>query len=337
MRAMLHGKTLNLEAIGTPEATVATLKALASLPRWQILQCLAYGTRSVNDVANLLRLPPSTVAAHIKILEDAGFIHTELQPASHGLQKVCARTYDNVLVQLPYNAHTPTHVAEVSMPIGGYTHCHVAGTCGLAGPHALIGHLDDPFSFYEPDRTNAGLIWFRSGFVEYQFPNRLPMGAQPISLQLATEICSEAPLHNNAWPSDITLWLNGREVGTWTSPSDFGGQRGRLTPSWWDTKDTQYGLLKRWLITNDGAFIDGMPLSSLTLRDLDLANERLVTVRLGVKTDTLHVGGINLFGHTFGNYAQDVVLRLEYVPGQRSNGASANGAAVHKDALATTQ
>jgi hypothetical protein len=60
-------------------------------------------------------------------------------------------------------------------------------------------------------------------------------------------------------------------------------------------------------------------------------------VRLGVKADALHVGGINVFGHTFGNYAQDVVLRLEYVPGQPVNSASANGAAVHADALAETQ
>jgi len=318
---MLHGKTLNLDN-DAPEHTVAALKALASLPRWQILQCLAGGARSINDVAAALRLPPSTVAAHIKILEDAGFIYTELQPASHGLQKMCARTYDNVLVQLPYVPGAPTRVVEVPMPIGGYTHCNVAPTCGLAGPHALIGHLDDPFGFYEPDRTNAGLIWFRSGFLEYQFPNRLPRSAQPLSLQIAMEVCSEAPLHNNMWPSDITMWLNGHEVGTWTSPSDFGGQRGRLTPAWWDTKDSQYGLLKRWLVTNDGAFIDGIALSSLTLNDLDLAHERLITVRVGVKPDAVHVGGINLFGHTFGNYAQDMVLRLEYVPSQRVKGVA---------------
>jgi len=328
---MLHGKTLNLDP-GTSEHTVATLKALASLPRWQILQYLAGGARAINDVAAALQLPPSTVAAHIKILEDAGFIHTQLQPASHGLQKVCARTYDNVLVPLPYVPSAPTQVVEVSMPIGGYTHSNIAPTCGLAGPDALIGHLDDPFGFYEPDRVHAGLIWFRSGFIEYQFPNRLPRNAQPLSLQIAMEICSEAPLHNTVCPSDITLWLNGHEVGTWTSPSDFGGQRGRLTPAWWDTKDSQYGLLKRWLITNDGAFIDGLPLSSLTLNDLNLAHERLITVRIGVKSDAVHVGGINLFGHTFGNYGQDVVLRLEYVPGQRTNGTVQH----HADLVAAT-
>lgn len=316
---MLHGKTLNLEATETPETTVAVLKALASLPRWQILQRLAEGTHSINDVAAALNLPASTVAAHIKILEEAGLVHTELHAATHGLQKVCSRTYDNVVVQLPFQAQIDSHVAEVDMPIGAYTGCNTVPTCGLASSTSLIGHLDDPFSFYEPERMHAGLIWFRSGFLEYSFPNRLPESATPLSLQIAMEICSEAPLHNNTWPSDITLWINGIEVGTWTCPGDFGGQRGHLTPTWWDNKDSQYGLLKRWLITNDGAFIDGRPLSPLKLNDLALDQQRLLNVRIGVKHDALHVGGINLFGRSFGNYPQDLALRLEYAPGKRAS------------------
>jgi predicted transcriptional regulator len=315
---MLHGKTLHLAAVDAPETMVTTLKALASVPRWQILQRLAEGTSSISDVAAALALPASTVAAHIKILEEAGFIHTELQPATHGLQKVCSRTYDNVVVQLPYQPTSDSHVAEVSMPVGAYVHCEVQPTCGLANSTSLIGHLDDPFSFYEPERIHAGLIWFRSGYVEYHIPNRLPPSASPLSLQIAMEICSEAPLHNHHRPSDITLWINGHEIGTWTCPGDFGGQRGQLTPSWWDSKDTQYGLLKRWLITSDGTFIDGHPLSAFKLNDLALADHRLISVRLGVKPDALHVGGINLFGHAFGNYPQDVTLRLEYAPGQRT-------------------
>lgn len=315
---MLHGKTLNLDATLAPHSTVSVLKALASVPRWQILQCLAHGTRAVNDVASALGLPASTVAAHIKVLEEAGFIHTELQPATHGLQKVCSRTYDNVVVELPFQAAHKSHVVEVSMPIGAYTQCDVSPTCGLAGPTSLIGHLDDPFSFYEPERIHAGLLWFRAGFIEYSFPNRLPQSATPLSVQVAMEVCSEAPLHNPTWPSDLTLWINGHEVGTWTCPGDFGEQRGQLTPSWWDNKDSQYGLMKRWLVTNDGAFIDGRPLSELTLNDLDLARQRLITVRIGVKPEALHVGGLNLFGHSFGNYPQDLTLRMEYAPGQRS-------------------
>jgi predicted transcriptional regulator len=132
------------------------------------------------------------------------------------------------------------------------------------------------------------------------------------------EICAEAPLHDNDWPSDITLWINEKEVGTWTCPGDFGGERGLLTPAWWDSKDSQYGLLKRWLVSEEGSFIDGHRLSRLTIRDLGLENRRVVTVRIGVKADSLHVGGFILFGRAFGNYPQDLKLRTEYTTGRRA-------------------
>ncbi len=315
---MLHGKTLHLDANVTEERIVAVLKAVGSVPRWRILQYLTDGTHTINEVAQGLDMPVSTVAAQIKILEDAGILHTELRAATHGLQKVCARTYDNLVIQLPYRPEVSNNSVEVSMPVGAYTGFEVTPTCGLASETALIGYLDDPISFYEPERLQAALIWFRSGYVEYSFPNRLPAGAELISLQVSMEICSEAPLHNNNWPSDITMWINNREVGTWTSPGDFGGERGRMTPAWWDSKDTQFGLLKRWLLNKNGAYIDGHPLAALTLPDLNVATAPVIVVRLGVKPDALHVGGLNLFGRTFGNYPQDLTLRLEYTPGQRA-------------------
>ena len=78
------------------------------------------------------------------------------------------------------------------------------------------------------------LLWFHHGYVEYRFPNRLAAGAEVESLELSCELCSEAPLHHDNWPSDITVWLNGLELGSWTASADFGGQRGALTPSWWE-------------------------------------------------------------------------------------------------------
>jgi predicted transcriptional regulator len=316
---VLHGKTLHIDANAPAEIAVAVLKALASSPRWRILQYLASGGRSISDVSDALELPPSTAAAHIKVLEEAGLIYSELQAATHGLQKICTRTYDNVNIQLPYAAAVSSYSVEVAMPIGAYSTFEIQPTCGLASPTALIGYLDDPLGFYEPNRIHAGLLWFRSGFIEYVFPNRLPPGAKLRSLQLSMEICSEAPLHNNHWLSDITLWVNGCEVGTWTCPADFGGQRGVLTPAWWDEKDTQYGLLKRWLINSDGTCIDGRALSMLTIHDLGIEQQRVITVRLGIKADALHIGGLNLFGQSFGNYPQDLLLRLEYIPGRRSD------------------
>lgn len=315
---MVQGKTFHLEATASPEAAVAVFKALASTPRWRILQYLAGGERSINAIADALGLPTSTVAAHIKILEAATLVSTDLMAAAHGLQKVCTRTYDNVFVQLPIQASAPSNVVEVAMPIGAYTAFDVEATCGLTSPTSLIGYVDDPLCFYEPERVNAGLLWFHAGYVEYMFPNRLPAGARLLSLQLSMEICSESPFYKADHPSDITVWVNGHEIGTWTSPSDFGGRRGALTPDWWGTNETQYGLLKRWIVNHGGAQIDGYPLSAITLNDLQIEKQRVIAVRLGVKRDALHVGGVNLFGRSFGNYPQDLVLRLEYAPGRRN-------------------
>jgi predicted transcriptional regulator len=315
---VLHGKTLQLDA-NTPEETiVSVLKALASVPRWRVLHCLSKGGRSVNEIAQALQMPASTAAAQIKILEEANFIHTELQAASHGLQKICTRTYDNITINLPSEEVAAEYQVEVAMPIGAYTGFDVRPTCGMATEVGVIGYMDDPLTFYEPDRVKAGLVWFRSGYLEYSFPNRLPKGATLHSATISMEVSSEAPLHNNNWPSDITLWIDNREIGTWTCPGDFGGERGRITKGWWDTKDSQYGLLKRWLVNSEGAFIDGHPLSGTTIRDLDIDHHGVFTVRIGVKPYALHVWGINLFGRTFGNYPQDITLRLEYTPGTRA-------------------
>ena len=37
-----------------------------------------------------------------------------------------------------------------------------------------------------------------------------------------------------------------------------------------------------------------------------------IAVRIGVEADATHVGGLKLFGRKFGNYAQDIRLRLRY-------------------------
>ncbi len=50
------------------------------------------------------------------------------------------------------------------------------------------------------------------------------------------ELSSEVPGTSADWPSDITLAINGNDVGTWTSPGDFGDKRGVFTPDWWKLK-----------------------------------------------------------------------------------------------------
>ncbi len=288
------------------------LKALASPNRLRVLRYLWDKVATVSDIAINLGLPASTVGLHVETLEEAGLIRTELEPASRGLQKVCIRLYDKVEVDLPTYDRPHEQVLEMEMPIGNFADCQVAVTCGLLSESGIIGLLDNTASFYEPNHVNAQLIWFKQGYLEYRFPNRLPPGVESETLRLSMEICSEAPHYNLNWPSDITLWINDIEIGTWISPSDFGGEKGRLTPDWWPPRNTQYGLLKVWHINKSQSDIDGINLSRVNIRDLKLNELPFISVRIGVKPDAAHVGGLNIFGSRFGNYPQDLILRIGY-------------------------
>jgi predicted transcriptional regulator len=297
----------------------AVTKALGSETRLEILRFLSAHTCTLLEIAEALDLPPSTATLHINVLEKAGLIQTDLRPATRGLQKVCARVYDRIVIQLPADTQREEPVVEISMPVGAFVNVQVNPTCGLLGELGIIGHLDDPGAFYEPDHIHAQLIWFRKGFVEYRFPNRLPSNVQLADIEVSFEVCSEAPLHHPDWPSDITIWICDVEVGTWTSPADFGGERGSLTPDWWDTQNSQYGLLKVWKVTANGSYVDGVVISNRTLRDIPLKPGEPISVRIGIKDNAVHVGGMNLFGSKFGNYPQGIVLRQHYkkLPGPK--------------------
>ena len=308
--SIITGRVLYIDAGG--EQAAMRLHALSSSTRLQMLNLLRNRVLNVGQIAEELGLPASTATSNINALEEAGLITTELRPATRGLQKVCARAYDAIIVELARGAEEQEQSVEVSMPVGAYVDCQVTPTCGLASDKGIIGLFDDPASFFEPERVHAQLLWFHYGYVEYRFPNRLPPRARLESLSVSLEICSEAPLHHEEWPSDITMWVNDVEVGTWTSPADFGGQQGVLTPDWWESWNSQYGLLKLWQVNVTGSFVDGRRVSDVTVGRLGIGDSTSLTVRIGVKADAKNVGGINIFGRDFGNYPQDIVLRLRY-------------------------
>ena len=300
-----------------PAARADVLRGLSSPARVKILKLLQRSVGiNVNDIASAINQPQSTVSSHLQILESAGLIRTETQKGRKGNQKLCFSNFDEVLVMFRDDvAEAAAEAIEVAMPIGLYTSCEVSAPCGLCSPQGIIGLLDVPGTFLNPDRMNAGLMWFTRGFVEYQFPNNARLlGKQVVALDFSMELSSEVPGTSADWPSDITVAINDREVGAWTSPGDFGDRRGVYTPDWWKLKGSQYGKLKSWRVTPDGAFIDGMKVSPITLRDLELAGHHSIRLRIEVKPDARHPGGVNVFGRGFGNYDQDIVLRLTTAP-----------------------
>lgn len=289
------------------------IKALASELRVKILKLLEVsGPRNVNQIADELGLPQSTVSSNLQVLEDAGLIVTKAQKARKGNQKICQSTFPEILVAFrEAKTDEAESDVEVAMPVGLYTRCEVASPCGLCAVDGIVGLLDVPDTFMDPDRMKAGLLWFTRGFVEYQFPNNAKLnGQQPSALEFSLELSSEVPGTSSNWPSDISLNVNGIDVATWTSPGDFGDKRGRYTPDWWKLSGSQYGQLKTWRINGEGTFVGGAKVSDYTLEDIDLQTHRSIRMRIGVRDDAAHPGGINIFGRGFGNHDQDIVMRL---------------------------
>lgn len=290
------------------------LRALASEVRVSILKLLHIeGAMNVNDIAAKLGQPQSTVSSNMQVLVDAELVRTETQKARKGNQKICHSLFDEVLVMFkedikPLKANS----IEVAMPLGLYTSCEVSAPCGICSNEGIIGLLDVPDTFLDPDRMKAGLIWFTRGYLEYQFPNNARLAKHRItSMEFSMELSSEVPGTSADWPSDITVSVNGSEIGTWTSPGDFGDKRGVFTPDWWKLKGSQYGKLKSFRVNQTGTYVDGVKISPFSLKDLDLDTHHSIRLRIAVKPNAKHPGGINIFGRGFGNYDQDIVLRLQ--------------------------
>ncbi|MDF9843866.1 MULTISPECIES: ArsR family transcriptional regulator [unclassified Paenibacillus] len=302
-----------------PERLVTVTHALSTRSRVDILRLLNTRNLNIIEIADKLKLPVSTVASNIKVLEAAGLIHTELLPASRGAMKVCSRNYDDVHIAL--NAKKTTgggaeYMYEMEMPVGHYSDCEVSPTCGMANSEGLIIKEDEPASFYHPKHVNAQLIWLRRGFLEYLMPMDLPAGAQIQSLELSMEMCSEAPNYDQDWPSNISVWVNGTEIGMWTSPGDFGDRRGRLNPNWWWDGSTQYGFLKSWRVDHEKTTLDMEKVSETTLKDLQLEGNPKLRLRIGIRPDAVHQGGLNLFGRQFGDYDQHIIMKVRYTLAQ---------------------
>lgn len=296
-----------------PHKDLSVIKGLASEIRIKILDELRRGEKNINELASILDLPQSTVATNIITLEKAELITYEIKKASKGNQKVCRNIYDEYLIsfQEPLNSRDDT--IRVDMPVGLFIEYDVSPPCGMCTSKKIVGYLDTPESFLEPERISAGLLWFEKGFVKYQFPNNSYNKKKPVKkLEILVELSSEIPGTNPKWLSDITLIINDKEVGTWTSPGDFGDKRGKYTPDWWKLEGSQYGLLKTWTVDETGSYIDGMKISELTIDQLELALHHSVKVTFAVKENAENVGGINIFGKGYGNYDHDIQLNLSF-------------------------
>ncbi|GHU50512.1 transcriptional regulator [Clostridia bacterium] len=295
---------------------VAFFSALASDVRLKIIQLLAEEELNIKELATKIGVSSPIMMKHIKLLESAGFLSSRLVKRKGSTSRVCTLVFAEYRLMLDFRRRGLPSVYQFSIPVGQYCDIEGTPTCGLATDINVIGVRDDPRIFWESERSNAQLLWFSQGFVEYRAPNYLSKEQHLVEVELSFEIASEAPDFADDWPSDITFYLNGIKLFTWTSPGDYGVKRGILTPDWWPSN--QYGLLKTIRVTEVGIMLDGEKVSDVTLAQVVSNMNQYWNMRFEVSADAKNVGGLTLFGKHFGNHAQDISMRIFY----QKNGTS---------------
>lgn len=305
---MLHVKNL--------DEGLEIFKALGSELRINIIKLLQENHEmNMNELATSLGITNGALTGHIKKLEESGIIQVMTERGSHGNQKVCKVAVDKIVVDVESEENEEDqNIYNTEVKVGHYSDYEVYPTCGLATSQAIVGEVDDPRYFSHPDRINAGILWFTKGYIEYIIPNLLPSATKIDQITVSLEISSEAPGINNDWPSDISILLNDVKIGTWTSPGDYGDVQGIFTPDWWFPNWNQYGLLKMIVINKKGTFVDGLKISDVTINEFNLDYKSTVRFKFEIEEDAKNVGGITIFGSEFGNYNQDIKVRIAYSP-----------------------
>lgn len=305
---MLHVKNL--------DEGLEIFKALGSELRINIIKLLQENHEmNMNELATSLGITNGALTSHIKKLEESGIIQVMTERGSHGNQKVCKVAVDKIVVDVESEENEEDqNIYNTEVKVGHYSDYDVYPTCGVATSQAIVGEVDDPRYFSHPDRINAGILWFTKGYIEYMIPNLLPSATKIDQITVSLEISSEAPGINNDWPSDISILLNDVKIGTWTSPGDYGDVQGIFTPDWWFPNWNQYGLLKMIVINKKGTFVDGLKISNVTINEFNLDYKSTVRFKFEIEEDAKNVGGITIFGSEFGNYNQDIKVRIAYSP-----------------------
>lgn len=290
---------------------IPLFKALSSEVRINILNLLSeYKQLNINELSEKLNLTNGALTMHVKKLEECGLIVITNLTAKHGLQKVCSLHENKIVVDMELD--NPENSYDIDLSIGHYSSYEIEPTCGIATKDKLIGEVDNPNYFADPERINASILWFTKGYIEYKVPNYLKPNQTISEIQISMEISSEAPGICNNWPSDIYFSINNINLGCWTSPGDFGDNSGLFTPSWWFPNWNQYGLLKLLSINQYGTFIDGLKISDVTLEDLNLSYKSDISLKISVPESAKHIGGVTIFGKYFGNYNQGIHVRVIY-------------------------
>lgn len=166
-------------------------KALSAPMRLKIMEMIYEDSElSMNDLAESLELTNSAISMHVSKLEQAGLVNVQTTAGKRGNMKIIKPRHDRLMIDLAPVRETRKFYQD-DIRVGYYTNFKVNPTCGIATSKKIVGSFDDPRYFTFPERFDAGILWFGSGFIEYNIPNHLISGQTITELQISFEICSE--------------------------------------------------------------------------------------------------------------------------------------------------
>lgn len=285
--------------------------SLSSNYRRRILFLLTQKSRSTQELLDDLKISPSTLSFHLKILREAKLIKFVKAPSKRGNEKNLSLNVDSFTVNFDSSLTSNLKTLNIDIPIGSYANFDVKAPCLIATENEIIQPIDNDVIFNSTDKIKAQLISFTQGYVEYLITNDLLLTSDIKELTFTQEICSECPNFNNNWKSDISFYLNNIRIGDFLSLGDYGGRMGLYSPRWWPTKSSNYGILVNVTINEEGTFINGKKTNELKISDY-FKNEKYIKYRIGVDSDSKHLGGINIFGKHFGDFKQNISLNITY-------------------------
>lgn len=289
-------------------------EALGSKKRLEILKLLQqHPVLSVPEIVKKTKIPTTTLIHHLNLLEKADIISIRYSSSTHGTSRIVTRNLKGVNIGIYYNDYIKNNTLIAytqSMRVGDFVR--------FEGDDFNFATIDKHYhtlgdNCYLPERFEADLIYASKGMVTYFFSNEVAKLNHIVELKITLELCSEAPYYNNDYLSDITFWINDKEIMTYTSSGDYGDHIGRFNPKWWPSRNTQYGRLLTIQVNQEGVYSNGKLVNhKININDLDLNKSNKISLKIGNKPIALNIGGFNIFGKSFGDYDQDIELTLSY-------------------------
>lgn len=257
---------------------------------------------NLNELAEKLKLTNGALTSHIKMLSDLDIVQVNVISAKRGAQKVCSLNNILFLIDLFKNEYNNNSYEE-NIPIGLFTNFYTNSNCGLISQNKIIGEINEPKYFSSSDRLNSNLIWLSNGYLEYSIPNLIEEKQTITEIQISLELSTAINSKNDL--SKIDLTLNDKSIGCFNIDCIQDNIKGLYSPEWWNFKS--FGKLFVIKINSNGVFLNDMKISDVDISQINIVNNQKINFTINCDNN-----GVAIFGNNFGNYNQDIKVKVSF-------------------------